>query len=201
MIILYILLIITAVFLLLILAPARCILVINSDGGEITLKYLFLRIKLYPSEKKKSNTEKEEKKEEKTKNKKNADIKNLIKTANSIKSNLFKTLSKLLRYISRHAVTIEELNISSRFGTGDPANTGMLYGAANAALYGIIGKLKSTMKLKKHNITLEPDFDNTVFSAGLYMRLRTRIVHMFYLLCILLNLVIKYRSAARRLNK
>lgn len=202
MIILYIILIIAALIMLLLLLPARCVIMLNSDGGEILLKYLFFKYRLYPSGEIKRDVEKDikEEKEEEKKDDKSGNVKRQLKILRTLISDILKTLKRLLKYTVNHAVTVEQFSISAVFGTEDPASAGMLCGMAYSAVYSAITVMQNNMKLKNYSVNITPDFYNSVFSGGVYIRIRTRIAHMIVLLFTLLNLVIKYILTARKIT-
>ena len=106
-----------------------------------------------------------------------------------------------MRYIAHHAITIENLNISAKIGTGDPADTGIICGAAYSVIYQLIGTLSAAMKLKDHNVIIDPDFDNSEFSAGIYVHLRTRLAHLIILALFLAKLLIKYKYIQTRYER
>ncbi len=198
MIVLYIILIILALLLIISLLPVRLVFVINSDGATIDLKYMFFKIKLYPSSKAKSKVEDKEVAKEKT-NKQRS--KNQFDVLKGLLGEILKSAKRLIHYIFCHAITIEELNISAKVGTDDPADTGIICGSAYAVIFQVLGTMSHHMKLKKHNVDISPDFDNCAISGGLYALLRTRIAHALVILYIVLQLIIKYKLLSRRINK
>ncbi len=198
MVILYIILIILALLIIISLLPARLIFLINSDGTVIELKYMFFKLRLYPSSKTKENVENGEAEKQK---KKKQHSKNQFEILKSLFSDVIKTAKWLLHYIFCHAITIEELNIGATIGAPDPADTGMICGGAYAVIFQILGFMNQNMKLKKYEVDITPDFDNCIVSGGIYAILRTRIAHAFIILFMVLKLVIKYKQLSRRINK
>lgn len=196
---LYIAMIIIAVIGLIILIPVTAVIsfALNGSENEIIIRYLFFKLKLYPAEEKKKKSKKTDP-EEKEPDGKKKDIKGYIRTVRVSWDEIMQGVSKLLQYVVKRAITVSELNISAEFGLENPMNTGLAAGAANAAVYNVIGLLDRHAKLKKWSVDLRPDFDEPRMEAGVYCRLRTRIAHIFPLLAILLTTFIKIRS---RINK
>ncbi len=198
MVILYIILIILALLIIISLLPVRLVFLISSDGTVIDLKYMLFKLRLYPSPKVKENAKNsEEEKQKKT----NQHSKKQFEILKNLSGDIIKTAKKVLSYIFHHAITIEELNISAKIGTGDPADTGLICGGAYATIFQVLGFMKQNMKLKKHNVEISPDFDERIVSGGIYAKLHTRIAHAFIILFIVLKLVIKYKQLSRRINK
>ena len=187
--------IIVALLIAISLVPARCTILINSDGAQIDIKYLFLKLCLFPREK---NVVKVENENEETKKKSNKKKQFDILTA--MLGDIIKTTKRLLGYIFHYAVTIEELSISAAIGTKDPADTGMLCGGAYAVIYQTIGMLNAHTKIKRHSVEISPDFENEVISGGLFAVIRTRIAHLIIILFMLLKLITKYITISRRIK-
>lgn len=194
---LYIALIVLALIGLILLLPITAVIsfALNSDDNEITVKYLFFKLKLYPYE---GKTEKEERESDEEKSEKNA--KDYVGAVRLSWSEIRWGISKLLGYILKNAIIVKELNISARFGLGNPMNTGLACGAVNAFVYNIIGLLDRHARLKKWNVSLEPDFDEACLEAGVYCRLRTRIAHIFPLGAIFLRAFLKVKKKIKKEN-
>lgn len=200
MTVLYVTLIIIAIIGLIMLLPIKAVIsfALNSDENEIVIRYLFFKLKLYPKEVAEEEASKENGGTEEEKKKKSS--KDFLETVKLTWSEMRWGISKLLEYILKRAIIIKELNISARFGTGDPMNTGLAYGGANAVVYNIIGLLDRQARLKKWSVELDPDFDNAVVEAGIYCRLHTRILHIFPLAAIILRTFVKIKKKTKREN-
>jgi len=59
---------------------------------------------------------------------------------------------------SLRAISVERLSLSARFGAGDPALTGQIYGACAPLVFGTVG-------LRRIELSLEPDFGRACLSA------------------------------------
>lgn len=194
---LYIAMIIIAIIGLVILLPITAVISfsVNSDENEITIRYLFLKLKILPAGEKKDKPKKD-KKEEKPKK----DSKGIVGSVWVSRSEIKWGVSKLLYYVIHNAIIVKELNISAQFGFDNPMNTGLASGALNAVVYNIIGLLDRHARLKKWSVDLKPDFDNTCMMAGVYCKLRTRIAHVFPLAVILLRTFIKIKIKTKEGN-
>ena len=135
---LYIILAVVAVIMLLLLIPADCILEFSynnkENNGSVIIKYAFLKFKIFPNDKveevenEEETTDKEEKQEK-------SDILGIITLIKEVYKQLKKDILNLLDYIICHAIKIKELNVSSKFGMGNPMYTGIATGAVNAGVY------------------------------------------------------------------
>ena len=167
----------------------------NENDGEITIHYLFLKFFILPK-KEKPQKEKTQKKEPKTtdkepKPKKKKPIKKYIKILKESLPDIKKGLVSLLDYILKKTITVSELNLSIRFGLDDAMYTGMGSGAIYTAVYTVVDKLKKDHGLKKCNINIEPDFEESIISAGVYSVIQTNLFHILAILGIIIKLAIK----------
>ncbi len=194
---LYIALIIIALLGLLILLPITAVIAFaaKSDENEITIRYLFFKLKIFPAGEKKEKKETGEKEEKPKKDKKG-----VVNQVWVSRSELKWGLEKLLVYIMKHAIIVKELNISARFGFDNPMTTGLAAGAANGLVYNIIGLLDRHARLKKWSVNLEPDFNEPCMEAGVYCRLHTRIAHIFPLAVIFLRAYLKIKNKMKTNN-
>lgn len=178
--------VILIILLAVLLIPIQVSIRLNMTEKEIIFRYLFLKKRLYPTEKKET-----EKKTEEQKPKEKKDISEMLKFIWEIKDIVFEMLTKILSYIMNRMIKIPILRISGRFGTGDPAYTGMLCGAVYSAVYNVIGNLTNKKILLEHEADIKPDFDNACLDAGMYAEIRTRAVHIIALLFIAMKYLIK----------
>lgn len=200
MIAVYVILIIAAVIMLLSLIPINVIadFAYNSDNNTLYLKFLFIKVRLYPAVEK-AVTE-YEKKPEKV-DKETLDIAETLKRAKSAYAVLKKDIWQLVNYILTRALSIKELNISAVLGTGDPMYTGILYGAANAAVYGALGAADAKMKIKKYHVDIKSDFDNARLAAGIYAVIYTRFVHLYYAAAKAIIIFMKIKKTLREVEE
>ena len=176
-----------------------------SVGGDntIELQYGFLKFSIFPKKAGREIVEEaeEEAGEKPEKPKKQKDIKKLLRLLKAIYKDLKNGLFKILGYIIKRAVTIHELNISADYGFDDPMKTGMATGAANAAVYNIIGLLHRHMKLENWSVSINPDFNEEKLKAGVYCVLGTNVWHILALGGIFIGIAVKILYKAWRLRK
>lgn len=161
----------------------------KSENNELYIKFLFIKVKLYPRVKEEKASDGEGTKEASEKE----DVLGKISGFKKLYAVLKKDIFKLLNYTFEKALAISELNISAKIGTGEPMYTGIVYGAANAAVFGFLGAADRKMKIKKQHTDIKADFDNAVLSAGIYAVVYTRAVHLYYLAARALIMYIKLK--------
>lgn len=173
-----------------------------SIGGDntIDLQYAFLKFRISPKE---AGKEIEEEAEEEAgeEPKKKRDGKKQLRLIKAVFIDIKNGVFRILGYIIKRAVTIQELNITADYGFGDPMETGMATGAANAVVYNIIGLLNRHMKLKKWSVSLNPDFNEEKMKAGVYSVLSTNVWHVLALGGILITILVKILYKVWRVNK
>ena len=177
---LYIILGIIAFFVIL-LSIKIAVTVHYEDDIELSVKWLFLNIKILPAKPKDENKKKKPKKEKKKKEKKEEpkEESEIIKEPKKKKKgdNMFvrfyknrgvsgvvqllkdalKALGGMFGRIFR-AFKIEELYIALLVGGGDSAETAIQYGKISGAAFPAMGLLVNKMKIKKYSIDISPDF-------------------------------------------
>ncbi len=136
---------------------------------EMYVKYLFIRIKIFPSEEKKKKPEKEKKnkkekkpKEEKPKEKgdnifltfyNNQGFEGVIQLiADSLNA-----IGGLFGGIFRHFV-FRELYLEMKIAGSDAAETAIKYGKISSAVFPAMGLLCTKARVKKYNVDISPDF-------------------------------------------
>lgn len=200
---LYIVLIVLAVIMLIFLIPADFIIEFsyNNEGnkGSVIVKYLFLKFKILPAEEKVKKEKKEMEEEEPSGKGKNTS--GLINLVREVYRELKQDIFHVAGHFFRRTIRIKELNISARFGTGDPMYTGIATGAVNAAVYNSVSFIDRHMTLDNWNVSLDADFDNACFAAGIYMKIRTRILYALKLGMMAAVLLLKIQRINRRIKK
>lgn len=201
---LYIILAVVAVIMLLLLIPAYCILEFSynnkENNGSVIIKYAFLKFKIFPNDKveevenEEETTDKEEKKEK-------SDILGIITLIKEVYKQLKKDILNLLDYIICHAIKIKELNVSSKFGTGNPMYTGIATGAANAGVYNAVGWIDRRMKLEKWDVSLDADFNNACLDMDVYCKLRTNCLYVLTIGFKTVKVVLKIQKINRRIKE
>ena len=161
---------IVALFVIVLSIPLK-VSVGYDDKISLSIKYLFIKLNILPTDPNKPKKEKkpkEEKKEEpkpeeeKPKEKKPNPIMDMVK-ANGFDGmmeilgnlgNIFKIFGgKLLR-----SVVINDAYIFILVGTGDAASTAIKYGKTCQKVYPVFGFICSNNMVKKYDILVEPDF-------------------------------------------
>lgn len=198
---LYILLMVSAVLGLIAYIPVRIQISANADEQSVVLKYAFLKTVMYPPSSKEKTKKTKETKEQDNKEEKNKGFGFVLGLWGKGKGEIFLFLKRFTAYLVRHGIKIYELNLSGRFGIGDPAYTGILSGAVYSAVYGFTGKLKAKGKLRKYSINITPDFDNECLKLGVYTELRTRFAHCIILFAIALNHGLRLWKIYRKARK
>lgn len=199
----YIIISIIAVIVLILLIPVDCVIDFSynddENRGAVIIKYLFLKFALFPTEKQAEKAVKDVEKEEPSEDKK--DIWGLIKFGKTVYSELKQDILKIVKHFFQNTIRVKELNISADFGTGDPMYTGIVAGTVNAAVYNAVSLMDRHMKLDKWKVTLTPDFDNACISAGIYLKIRTRIASVIWLGIMAALLLMRIQKINRRINE
>lgn len=187
---LYIILGIIAFFVIL-LSIRLCVTVHYEDDVELSLKWLFLNIKILPKNEDKEKKKKEPKPKKEKKPKEESEI---IKESKKKKQdNMFvrfyrnRGVAGVVQLLKDTAVAVggmfkrigraflfEELFISLTVGAGDSAETAIKYGKTCSAAFPAMGLIVSTMRVKKYSIDINPDFLNGTNTAKLHTKISVR---------------------------
>ena len=169
---LYIILGIIAFFVIL-LSVKVAVTVHYEDDVAVSVKWLFLKFNILPKPEKEEKTEKKDKKKEE-KPKEESEV---IPEPKKKKDNMFvnfyhnkgvegvvqllkdtaNAVGGMFRRIGR-AFIFEELIISLMVGAGDSAETAIKYGKTCSVAFPAMGLIVDTMRVKKYNIEINPDF-------------------------------------------
>ena len=178
MIFLYILLSIVAVIILLLCIRVTAVLNYNINL-TFDVKWLFLKFRIYPKkekqEKKKEKAEEDKPKEEKKKKNKKGPgplkafyenqgfggVLELIKNTSDAVSGLLKRVFKSL--------VINEIYLGMRISGDDAASTAIDYGETCAKVFPAMGAICSTMKVRKYDVDIRPDFISSVKKAQFHV--------------------------------
>ena len=174
----------------------------SDDNTNVAVKWLFLKIPLYPMEKKppkpkeekppEEKPEEEKPKEEKPKEKKESFLHLLYRTHGV--DGILEIVRRLFSYLNAftggmlRALVVEELWLDVRCAKGDAAATAVYYGEVCSALWPMLGALASRCKLKKYDINIYPDYLARFSSASFFVKLR---VYPIYVTGITLALVFR----------
>ncbi len=125
---------------------------------QARLKVSFVGIPIYKKILKKKENQKTKTPEEKAQ-KLDKSSKKLGKKIKEFKA-FYKMATKLLnRYVK-----LDEIMIKIEFGTGDAPTTAISTGALWGIVYGLIGKIGSICQIQKHDVVINPNYNNTIFS-------------------------------------
>lgn len=196
-----------AFIMLILLIPVDCIIDFSynkdKNRGYIILSYAFLKIKILPTEKKieKAAKDTEEEAEKEVPKKDRQSVEGTVKFAEEVYAELKDDIKNLISHFFKKTLRVKELNISSKFGTGDAMYTGIITGGLNGFVYNVISAVDRHMQLDKWNVSLEPDFDNSCLAAGVYCKIRTRCVYVINLGIMAVILLLKILKIKRRMSK
>ncbi len=186
---LYIILGIVAFFVIL-LSIKFTVTVHYENDVAVSVQWLFLKFDILPKNEKKPQKEKKKKtKEEKPKEESEV----IPEPKKKKKDNMFvrfynnrgvsgvvqllkdaaKALGGMFKRIGR-AFLFEELIISLKVGAGDSAETAIKYGKTCSAAFPAMGLIVSTMRVKKYNIDINPDFIYGKNEARLHTKVSVR---------------------------
>ncbi len=87
----------------------------------------------------------------------------------------------------RYRIEVKKLNLKIDFGTGDPADTGMLYGIIWAAIGNVYQIFNQYFVFDFPEVILKPDFENKLFKIEFEGIIKVRLVHI-------INALIKNRK-------
>ncbi len=153
----------------------RVLLSYNDDGikSDMLLRYGFVKIKIPHSEK--GEKKHGEEKSEEAVQEKQALIKILPGFIFENRSEIKKCLTAVIGRLLTKTVWVDRLYINAELGFDDAMNTGLIYGALSGTVYNIAGLMDRRMRLKKHDITLKPDFNTPHITAELEAVISTNI--------------------------
>ena len=159
----------------------------------VSLKWLFLKFNILPSEKKKKEKEyppqnKDETIKEPKKKKDNMFVRfynnrgvsgvvQLLKDAANALGGMFKRIGR--------AFLFEELFIALEVGASDSAETAIKYGKVCSAAFPAMGLIVSTMRVKKYSIDINPDFLYGKNVARLHTKISVRPIRLINAVLIL----------------
>lgn len=210
-------------FFVIVLSIRVRVMVHSEDGIDLTVKWLFLKFKILPRPKKDKKKPKKPKKKKKKKEKPEEEKKDeTVKEPKEKKENIFvrfyhnngvsgvvellkraaEALGGMFKRIGR-AFVFDEINISLLVGAGDSAETAIKYGKTCSAAYPAMGLIVDTMRVKKYNLEISPDFIKGSNNARLHVRVSVRpirLINAFVVLGVqmLFKVVIKFLRGAKK---
>ena len=198
---LWIILGIVLLFLLLLLfVPAKISLIYRLQEGEQKLQ-MKLRVLLIPlgfvipldkEDKKEKNAEKEKRKSPKEFI---AFSKHLYYTFQEVKGECKDIFNEI-----RAKLVCSEVSFALRYGTGNPAATGMLNGAIWAASSGIVKLFDTTFSVTNKSLTVEPVFDRACLNIHSKASFTFTLFNALLMLCKIKKLVKKFKDTSKTEN-
>lgn len=178
-------------FFVLLLSVKVAVTVHYEDDVAVSVKWLFLKFNILPKHEKEEKPKKEKKKKEKEEKPKEES--EVIPEPKKKKDNMFfrfyrnrgvegvvqllkdaaNAVGGMFKRIGR-AFLFEELIISLTVGAGDSAETAIKYGKTCSAAFPAMGLIVSTMRVKKYNIEINPDFIYGKNEAKLHSQISVR---------------------------
>lgn len=195
---LVIILSILAVIVLLLLFSLNLYIDYNADNIKVWVKYLFIKIPVYPPKDKKEKKKKPDKKEKKKSKKPQKEKKEnfFISTVKSQGlSAVIEILEKILQILKDFSSStlkhfkIKKLNLNVTMTGEDAADAALNFGYACSVLYPALGALSGLIRfLNIPNVNITVDYDKKETSASLMLQFKMRLI---FLIAIILKYGIK----------
>lgn len=181
----WILLAVIGLIILLLSVKVKIFAEYSDANTNLRLQWLFIKIPIYPTEKKEKKPKEKKPEEEKDeapsepKEKKDNNFLQLLYDAHGV-DGLVLIVKRLFSYIGTffgdlmNALVIDDLYIDVMCNKGDAASTAIYYGEVCSALFPLLGALVTKYKVKKYDINVYPDYiakhssANYVVSMHLY---------------------------------
>ncbi len=176
-------------FLLFLLVMPLSVSATYENSAVVYIKYLFIKIRVYPKKEKKNKKEEAKAKESQKEISPPEKKQKLSDTIGQVKD-LISTAAKSLKKLLKH-IEIKRLNLNIQVGAQDAARTAIEYGAVSAVLYPLCNLLFCCFKVneKKFHVDLKASFDleKTHFSFDTEIGAR-----LIFLIAIAIYAVCKY---------
>ena len=166
------------------------------EGLELQLEYLFIRKTIFPSSPKEAKEEVQQG-ESAEKKQKTFTVKLIYYLIRELKDDIF----KLLEFLIKRTVKVENFTLEARIGTDDPMITGMAIGSANGFVYNLLALLDRHKLLKKFSVSIEPEWNHKIIKGGIYIKVYTNIFTVLRLVFIALGLALKTLWLMRKFRK
>ena len=158
---------------------------------SVTIKHLFLKIKLKPPKKK--GTTKNPNPENK-----GLTLKEKVDKGITLFKSIEDDIVEILSYASGRALKIKELDFLLNFGTGDAMGTGIITGGAYGVIYNLIALFDNNFSLKRYDVKINPDFENRYLSFSAKCILEVRNVHIIIMIFKVLKMYLKINKITRK---
>ena len=177
----------------------------SDDNTNAQLQWLFLKIPLYPKEKKPKKAEEEPEEEaeeeeeeapaeEKPAGKKESTLHMLYRTHGV--DGLLELTRKLCSYLGSflgdlfRSLVIEELYVDVRCAKQDAAETALYYGEVCSVLFPALGALASKCRMKKYDVNVYPDFLAKFSNAQFFVKFHLYPIYVVGITLVLLGRLI-----------
>lgn len=209
-------------FFVIVLSVKVKIKVHSENGIDLSVGWLFLKFNILPRPEKKKPKKPKKPKKKKEKKPKEENKDETVKEPKEKGENMFVrfyhnngvggvlellkrteiALKGMFRRIGR-SFLFEELNISLLVGAGDSAETAVKYGKTCSAAYPAMGYIVDTMRVKKYNLEISPDFIKGSNNARLHVYVSVRPIRLINAVLVLaiqmlFKVVIKFLKGAKK---
>ena len=150
---------IVGILLLIFLAVQLCRVGVRVTFGEetrVTARFGLVRVQLLPQKEKKSPKERPKKEKKETKKPAKEPWKPSFSAVWGSLPELWRILKKGLRMTFRR-IRISPMDFSAVIGGEDPADTAILYGKLNAAMWSVLPPLQELVDMPDAHVHMEPD--------------------------------------------
>lgn len=196
--------VLAALILVLLFVPVRLDINYIKDGmtNEVTVsvRYMWLKLQLYPNKKWKKSGKKEDNSKEENPDKKLSfeEHKNKIDGYLRVFKEIKADAVKLLRYLTERAMVFELIDVNIDFGFENAMHTGIFTGVLNGFVYSVLGVIHNCSTLKKMEVMIQPEFDKVCFTSKLRCILRLKNVHIIIIVFNVLKILRKIRKTEGR---
>lgn len=176
-----VIIVIALIIALILVIPVRVNLRFYFENNEFKKRfeiyYGFIKIKTGGEKKtKKGKASKNAKPDKPKKNKR--DTMSYIRFLRASSAELKKLIESLARYLTKHLIKIDSLEISARLGTDDAMQTALIYGVSSAFLYNTIGGLERCVRLRGLSVDYKPVFEGPDIFIDIKSIIKTRIYNL-----------------------
>ena len=157
--------------------PIRFGIRYEKKNVEEWLRIGFFKLELNKKEKKEKAIQKESDEVQNSEKPKQS-LTSKIKKGINIYNNNAEDIKGVVGYVAKKAIIFDDIDVNFEYGTDNPATTGILYGVINGIVYGILGVIANSIKVKKQNIIISPDFNSAKIEIGAGCIVKLKNVHI-----------------------